>query len=151
MDPSTTHGPLIHAGAVKKVEAHVADAVARGARVLAGGKRGEGSFFEPTVLADVPADALCTKEETFGCVAPLIKFETEEEVIERANDTVFGLAGLVPPAFSSAHLRPLLTTIITFSYFFSKDVNRCFRVGEALKVGYASLDALALLLLGPWR
>ncbi|KAG8705323.1 succinate semialdehyde dehydrogenase NADP+ linked [Ceratobasidium sp. 394] len=116
VDPKTTHGPLIHAKAIGKVEAHVKDAVSRGASVLVGGKRAESlgpNFFEPTVLADVPGDAILADEETFGPVAALIKFETEDEVIRMANDSDVGLAG----------------------YFFSRDVGRVWRVAEALEVG----------------
>ncbi|GAB1519926.1 hypothetical protein RhiTH_002997 [Rhizoctonia solani] len=116
IDPATTHGPLIHSRAIEKVEAHVNDAVSRGASVLVGGKRAESlgpNFFEPTVLADVPPDAALTDEETFGPVAALIKFETEDEVIRLANNSDVGLAG----------------------YFFSRDVGRVWRVAEALEVG----------------
>lgn len=81
--------------------------------MLVGGKKIEGNFFAPTVLSDVPSDASLTSEETFGPLAALIKFETEEEVIKLANDTVFGLAG----------------------YFYSRDVGRVWRVSEALEVG----------------
>ncbi|KAF8709455.1 aldehyde dehydrogenase family, partial [Rhizoctonia solani] len=119
IDPATsvcTHGPLIHSRAIEKVEAHVNDAVSRGASVLVGGKRAESlgpNFFEPTVLADVPPDAALADEETFGPVAALIKFETEDEVIRLANNSDVGLAG----------------------YFFSRDVGRVWRVAEALEVG----------------
>lgn len=116
MDPKTTHGPLIHEKAIGKVEAHVKDAVAKGASVLVGGKRAESlgpNFFEPTVLADVPNDVQIADEETFGPVAALIKFETEDEVIRLANNSDVGLAG----------------------YFFSRDVGRVWRVAEALEVG----------------
>jgi succinate-semialdehyde dehydrogenase/glutarate-semialdehyde dehydrogenase len=110
-----THGPLIHARAVEKVEAHVGDALARGAALLVGGERlpGPGTFYAPTVLADVPPDARINTEETFGPVAPLVKFETEEEVIKLANDTDVGLAG----------------------YFYSRDVGRVWRVAEAVSRG----------------
>jgi len=109
------YGPLIHYKAVEKVEKHVGDAIERGAQVLVGGARGDGkgSFYQPTVLADVPPEALINTEETFGPVAPLIKFETEEEVLKLANDTDVGLAG----------------------YFFSRDIGRVWRVAEALEVG----------------
>ncbi|CAE6482632.1 unnamed protein product [Rhizoctonia solani] len=116
IDSATTHGPLIHSRAIAKVEAHVKDAVSRGASVLVGGNRAESlgpNFFEPTVLADVPADAAFADEETFGPVAALIKFETEDEVIRLANNSDVGLAG----------------------YFFSRDVGRVWRVAEALEVG----------------
>ncbi|KIO12519.1 hypothetical protein M404DRAFT_19318 [Pisolithus tinctorius Marx 270] len=115
LDEATTHGPLIHEKAIDKVKRHIDDAVSRGAQVLVGGQRvpGAGSFFSPTVLSDVPLDAAINTEETFGPVAALIKFETEEEVITLANDTNVGLAG----------------------YFFSRDVGRVWRVAEALEVG----------------
>ena len=125
-----THGPLIHDRAVSKVVRHVEDAVALGASVLVGGhtvdsntdtdaatdtteSHAVGSFYPPTVLADVPPTALLTEEETFGPVAALIKFETEEEVIGMANASEVGLAG----------------------YFYSRDVGRVWRVAEALEVG----------------
>jgi succinate-semialdehyde dehydrogenase/glutarate-semialdehyde dehydrogenase len=114
-----THGPLIHGNAIKKVEAHVQDAINRGASILVGGSTLQGAsykssnFYAPTVLADVPPDALVTSEETFGPLAALIKFETEEEVIKLANDTDYGLAG----------------------YFYSRDIGRVWRVAEALEVG----------------
>lgn len=108
-----THGPLIHGRAVQKVEDHVNDAVQRGAKVLVGGKRMQGNFFEPTVLGEVPRDADCMSQETFGPMGALIKFKTEEEVIALANDTEVGLAG----------------------YFYSRDVGRVWRVAEALETG----------------
>ncbi|MDB6002113.1 MAG: succinate-semialdehyde dehydrogenase, partial [Rhizobacter sp.] len=115
-------GPLIDDNAVAKVEQHVADAVAKGAKVMIGGKRlsGQGSerFYEPTVLANATSDMLCSREETFGPVAPVFKFETEEEVVRLANDTEFGLA----------------------SYFYSRDVGRIFRVGEALEYGMVGIN-----------
>ncbi|VDC06155.1 unnamed protein product [Peniophora sp. CBMAI 1063] len=115
LDKDTTHGPLIHKRAVDKVASHVNDAIEKGAQVLIGGRPvdGPGSFFKPTILSDVPTNALLNDEETFGPVAALIKFETEEEVIKLANDTPYGLAG----------------------YFFSRDVGRVWRVAEALEVG----------------
>jgi len=113
LEASTTHGPLIKSIAVDKVEAHVNDAVKRGASVLVGGQRLEGNFFAPTVLSDVPSDSLLTQEETFGPLAALVKFETEEEVIRLANDSDVGLA----------------------AYFYSRDVGRIWRVAEALEVG----------------
>jgi len=96
-----THGPLIHQAAVKKVQEHVDDAVAKGAKVLVGGKKMsvDGYFYEPTVLGDVQECAI-DQEETFGPLAPLYRFKTEEEAIERANDTEVGLAGCVPLSFS---------------------------------------------------
>ncbi|KAF8961072.1 succinate-semialdehyde dehydrogenase [Flammula alnicola] len=114
LEEGTTHGPLIHSRAVEKVERHVNDAVQRGAQILIGGKPlPDTTFFLPTVLSDVPADALINSEETFGPLASLCKFETEEEVIRLANNTDVGLAG----------------------YFFSRDVGRVWRVAERLEVG----------------
>ncbi|PPQ63155.1 hypothetical protein CVT24_005795 [Panaeolus cyanescens] len=114
LEEGVTHGPLIHRRAVEKVERHVNDAVEKGAQVLVGGKSlPNSSFFEPTVLSDVPAEALINTEETFGPLAALTKFETEEEVIRLANNTDVGLAG----------------------YFFSRDVGRVWRVAEKLEVG----------------
>jgi succinate-semialdehyde dehydrogenase/glutarate-semialdehyde dehydrogenase len=108
-------GPLINARAVAKVEAHVADAVAGGARVLLGGKphRLGGNFYEPTVLADVTTDMRVASEETFGPVAPLFRFKTEDEAVAAANATPYGLA----------------------AYFYSRDVGRVWRVSQALEAG----------------
>jgi succinate-semialdehyde dehydrogenase/glutarate-semialdehyde dehydrogenase len=113
--PRSTHGPLIHERAVEKAARHVNDAVQKGAQILIGGRHidSPGTFFAPTVLSDVPSGALINYEETFGPVAALTKFETEEEVIKLANDTEVGLAG----------------------YFFSRDVGRVWRVAEAMEVG----------------
>lgn len=113
MDKGVTHGPLIHERAVAKVKEHVEDAVAKGAKVLVGGKPGKGNFFEPTVLVDVPVEAVVSKDETFGPLAPCFKFSSEEEVLKLANDTEYGLAG----------------------YFYSRDIGRVWRVAEALKAG----------------
>lgn len=115
-----TQGPLIDAAALAKVESHVADAIAKGARLISGGKRHAlgGTFYEPTVLADVSADALVFGEETFGPVAPLFRFKTDDEVIELANRTEFGLA----------------------SYFFSRDIGRIWRVAEALEYGMVGVN-----------
>ncbi|MCE9633989.1 MAG: NAD-dependent succinate-semialdehyde dehydrogenase [Methylophilales bacterium] len=117
---STTQGPLIDAPAIEKVESHIKDAVAKGAKLVQGGKRHAlgGTFFEPTVLADVSADALIFKEETFGPVAPLFRFKTDDEVIELANRTEFGLA----------------------SYFYSRDIGRIWRVAEALEYGMVGVN-----------
>jgi succinate-semialdehyde dehydrogenase/glutarate-semialdehyde dehydrogenase len=111
-------GPLIEPSALDKVERHVNDAIAKGGRVLAGGKRLEGQFFEPTVIADATADMVCAKEETFGPFAPIFKFKTEQEAIDAANNTEFGLA----------------------SYFYSRDVGRIFRVSEALEYGMVGIN-----------
>ena len=120
-EAGVNQGPLIDDQAIAKVQAHVADARAKGARVVTGGERdatlGE-RFFTPTVLADVTREMLCAKEETFGPVAPVFRFETEAEVIALANDTEFGLA----------------------SYFYSRDIGRVFRVGEALEYGMVGIN-----------
>ncbi|BCH12353.1 NAD-dependent succinate-semialdehyde dehydrogenase (plasmid) [Mesorhizobium sp. 131-3-5] len=115
-----TTGPLIDANALKKVQEHVADAVAKGATVAIGGQAASqgGLFFAPTILTGVTTDMLVSAEETFGPVAPLFKFETEEDVIALANNTEFGLA----------------------SYFFSKDVSKIFRVAEALEYGMVGVN-----------
>jgi succinate-semialdehyde dehydrogenase/glutarate-semialdehyde dehydrogenase len=120
MEPGVSQGPLINADAVKKVEQHIADAVKRGATVVTGGKRHQlgGTFFQPTILANVPQDAMIFREETFGPVAPLFRFKTEEEAIKLANDTEFGLA----------------------SYFYARDVGRVFRVAEALEYGIIGIN-----------
>ena len=117
-EPGVTQGPMIDDQAIKKVEAHVADALAKGARVVVGGSRQGERFYTPTVLADVTSNMLCAREETFGPVAPVFKFKTEAEVIALANDTEFGLA----------------------SYFYSRDVGRVFRVGEALEYGMVGIN-----------
>ncbi|WP_372657674.1 NAD-dependent succinate-semialdehyde dehydrogenase [Hydrogenophaga sp.] len=121
-DEGVSQGPLIEPAALDKVQRHVDDAVAKGARVLAGGKRmtgmGSSQFFEPTVVADATADMLCAREETFGPFAPVFKFKTEQEAVDAANDTEFGLA----------------------SYFYSRDVGRIFRVAEALEYGMVGIN-----------
>jgi succinate-semialdehyde dehydrogenase/glutarate-semialdehyde dehydrogenase len=120
MEPGVTQGPLINADAVAKVEAHIADALKRGARVVTGGARHPrgGNFFTPTILADVSAGADIFREETFGPVAPLFRFKTEEEAIKLANDTEFGLA----------------------AYFYARDVGRIFRVAEGLEYGIIGIN-----------
>jgi succinate-semialdehyde dehydrogenase / glutarate-semialdehyde dehydrogenase len=120
MEPGVAQGPLINAAAVTKVEEHVEDALKRGASVVTGGKRSPlgGNFYLPTVLANVAHDALIFSEETFGPVAPLFRFKTEEEAIALANDTEFGLA----------------------SYFYARDVGRIFRVAEALEYGIVGIN-----------
>jgi succinate-semialdehyde dehydrogenase/glutarate-semialdehyde dehydrogenase len=119
-EADVTQGPLIDAQALEKVEAHVADAVAQGARVLTGGKRHAkgGTFFEPTVLADVTPAMRCAREETFGPVAPLFKFHDEAEAIVLANATEYGLAG----------------------YFYARDLGRVWRVAEALEYGMVGVN-----------
>ncbi|MDP1531234.1 NAD-dependent succinate-semialdehyde dehydrogenase [Rhodoferax sp.] len=117
-EDGVNQGPLIEEAALLKVERHVNDAVAKGARLLAGGKRLSGQFFEPTVVADATADMLCAKEETFGPFAPIFKFQTEQEAVDAANNTEFGLA----------------------SYFYSRDVGRIFRVSEALEYGMVGIN-----------
>jgi len=121
MEEGTQQGPLIDMNAVEKVEAHIEDAVSKGAKVLTGGKRHSlgKTFFEPTVLANVTTDMLVTYEETFGPVAPLFSFKTEEEAIQMANDTEFGLA----------------------AYFFTKDMGRIWRVSEALEYGMVGVNS----------
>ena len=117
-EDGVNQGPLIEEAALEKVQRHVDDAVAKGARVLAGGKRLPGQFFEPTVVADATADMLCAREETFGPFAPVFRFKTEQEAIAAANATEFGLA----------------------SYFYSRDVGRIFRVSEALEYGMVGIN-----------
>ncbi|UCU96180.1 NAD-dependent succinate-semialdehyde dehydrogenase [Hydrogenophaga taeniospiralis] len=117
-EDGVNQGPLIEEAALVKVQRHVDDAVAKGGRVVAGGKRLAGQFFEPTVVADATADMLCAKEETFGPFAPVFKFSTEQEAIDAANNTEFGLA----------------------SYFYSRDIGRIYRVAEALEYGMVGIN-----------
>ncbi|MGF6878671.1 NADP-dependent succinate-semialdehyde dehydrogenase [Paraburkholderia sp. MM5477-R1] len=119
-EPDVAQGPLINEAAVQKVEAHIADALAKGASVVTGGKRhalGHG-FFEPTVLRDVTPAMQVAKDETFGPLAPLFRFSSDDEVIGFANDTEFGLA----------------------SYFYSRDIGRVWRVAEALEYGMVGVN-----------
>ena len=120
MEPGVVQGPLIDSAAVAKVEEHISDAVAKGAKVLVGGKRHTlgGTFFEPTVLTGVNTTMKVTKEETFGPVAPLFRFRDEKEAIRLANDTEFGLA----------------------SYFYGRDIGRIWRVAEALEYGIVGIN-----------
>ncbi|MCB9315740.1 MAG: NAD-dependent succinate-semialdehyde dehydrogenase [Lewinellaceae bacterium] len=111
-------GPLINTDAVEKVERLLADAVKKGARVLTGGHALQGTFYQPTVLADIQADMDILQEEIFGPVAPVTRFETEEEVVQQANNTQYGLA----------------------SYFYGRDVGRIFRVAEALEYGMVGVN-----------
>jgi succinate-semialdehyde dehydrogenase/glutarate-semialdehyde dehydrogenase len=119
-EAGVVQGPLINAAGRAKVEAHIADALGKGARLLCGGSAHAlgGNFFQPTVLADVTTAMRVAREETFGPVAPLFRFTTEAEAITLANDTEFGLA----------------------AYFFSRDVSRCWRVGEALEYGMVGIN-----------
>jgi len=117
-DDGVVQGPLIEEAALQKVERHVQDALAKGGKVLAGGKRLNGQFFEPTVVAEARADMLCAKEETFGPFAPVFRFKTEQEAIDAANHTEFGLA----------------------SYFYSRDIGRIYRVAEALEYGMVGIN-----------
>jgi succinate-semialdehyde dehydrogenase / glutarate-semialdehyde dehydrogenase len=120
MDEGTTTGPLIDDKAVAKVQEHIADALSKGAKLLTGGKPHAlgGSFFEPTILTDVPNNAAVAKEETFGPLAPLFRFKDEADVIAMSNDTEFGLA----------------------SYFYARDMGRVFRVAEALEYGMVGVN-----------
>src|SRR5690606_18195307 len=113
-------GPLIDMAAVEKVEEHIQDALNKGARVVVGGRRHSlgGSFFEPTILADVTVQMKVAREETFGPLAPLFRFKEEEEAIRMANDTEFGLA----------------------AYFYSRDLSRAWRVSEGLEYGIVGLN-----------
>jgi succinate-semialdehyde dehydrogenase/glutarate-semialdehyde dehydrogenase len=119
-EAGTLLGPLINEAAVKKVEAHIADAIGKGAKVVTGGKRhtlGHG-FFQPTVLSGVTSDMLVATEETFGPLAPIFKFSSDDEVVRLANDTEFGLA----------------------AYFYSRDIGRVWRVAEALEYGMVGIN-----------
>ncbi len=118
--PDTDIGPLIDQAAVEKVEAHLADALSKGAVLVTGGKRSVlgGGFFEPTVLASVTSEMLVSHEETFGPVAPVIRFETEAEALALANDSEFGLAG----------------------YFYARDIGRVWRVAEAMETGIVGIN-----------
>jgi succinate-semialdehyde dehydrogenase/glutarate-semialdehyde dehydrogenase len=120
VEADVTQGPLIEEKALAKVEQHIADALAKGGRLLLGGKRhalGHG-FFEPTVVADVTSDMLVAREETFGPLAPLFRFDTDEQVLAMANDTEFGLA----------------------AYFYSRDIGRIWRVAEGLESGMVGVN-----------
>jgi succinate-semialdehyde dehydrogenase/glutarate-semialdehyde dehydrogenase len=120
LEPGAQQGPLIDANALKKVEEHVADALSKGAKVLTGGRRHDlgGTFFQPTVLVEVTPQMKLAREETFGPVAPLFRFTTEEDAVRLANDTEFGLA----------------------AYFYSRDIGRIWRVAEALEYGIVGIN-----------
>jgi len=125
LDPATNMGPLIDEAAVRKVEEHIADALARGGRLLTGGQRSAlgGTFFEPTVIDDVDPAALVAREETFAPLAPIFRFKGEEEAIRAANATEFGLA----------------------SYFYTRDLARAFRVAERIEAGIVGINAGSIL------
>ena len=117
-EDGVAQGPLIEDAAVEKVQRHVADAVAKGGKVVVGGKKLQGQFFEPTVVSEAKANMLCATEETFGPFAPVFRFKTEQEVVDAANNTIFGLA----------------------TYFYTRDVGRIFRVSEALEYGMVGIN-----------
>jgi succinate-semialdehyde dehydrogenase/glutarate-semialdehyde dehydrogenase len=121
LEAGITQGPMIDQNAVAKVEEHIADALAKGGKLIAGGKRHAlgHSFFEPTVITGVTPAMKVAKEETFGPLAPVFRFKTEEEAIQMANDTEFGLA----------------------SYFYARDVGRIFRVSEGLEYGMVAVNS----------
>ncbi len=120
LEAGVMQGPLIDMKGVEKVEEHIADALAKGARIVTGGKRHEkgGSFFQPTVIANMTTDMKITHEETFGPVAPLYRFKTEDELIKLANNTEYGLA----------------------AYFYSRDIGRVWRVAEAIESGIIGIN-----------
>ena len=117
-EDGVVQGPLIEPAALEKVERHVQDALSKGGKLLTGGHKMDGQFFQPTVIAEARADMLCAREETFGPFAPVFRFQHEQEAIDAANNTEFGLA----------------------SYFYSRDVGRIFRVSEALEYGMVGIN-----------
>jgi succinate-semialdehyde dehydrogenase/glutarate-semialdehyde dehydrogenase len=117
-DDGVMQGPLIEDAAVQKVERHVQDAISKGGKVMVGGHKLDGQFFEPTVIADARADMLCAREETFGPFAPVFRFHQDQEAIDAANNTEFGLA----------------------SYFYSRDIGRIYRISEALEYGMVGIN-----------
>lgn len=120
IDPGTTHGPLVNAAAVDKVELHIHDALAKGAILQTGGKRGDGPgyFFEPTVITNATQDMAVATDETFGPLAAIFPFKGEEDVIRMANDTEYGLAG----------------------YFYARNLGRAMRVAKALECGMVGVN-----------
>ena len=124
VDAGVNQGPLITMEAIEKVESHIADAVGKGGRIVVGGRRHAlgGTFFEPTVVADVTPAMLVAKEETFGPLAPVFRFKDEAEVIEMANSTQYGLA----------------------AYFYARDLGRVFRVAEELEFGMVGINSGAI-------
>jgi succinate-semialdehyde dehydrogenase/glutarate-semialdehyde dehydrogenase len=121
MDAGVSQGPLIDNAALEKVERHIADALSKGAKLVTGGKPSPlgGTFYEPTILANVTSNMLITYEETFGPVAPIIPFESDDEVVELANNSQYGLA----------------------SYFYSRDIGRIWKVAEALEYGMVGVNS----------
>jgi succinate-semialdehyde dehydrogenase/glutarate-semialdehyde dehydrogenase len=121
MDAGISQGPLIDRAALEKVERHIADALSKGAKLVTGGKPSPlgGTFYEPTILANVTSNMLITYEETFGPVAPIIPFESDDEVVELANNSQYGLA----------------------SYFYSRDIGRIWKVAEALEYGMVGVNS----------
>ena len=117
-EEGVVQGPLIEPAALEKVQRHVQDALSKGGKLLTGGHKLEGQFFQPTVIAEARADMLCAREETFGPFAPVFRFKHEQDAIDAANHTEFGLA----------------------SYFYSRDVGRIFRVSEALEYGMVGIN-----------
>ena len=117
-EDGVAQGPLIEDAAIEKVQRHVQDAIAKGGKVMVGGHKLDGQFFEPTVIADARADMLCAREETFGPFAPVFRFSHEQEAVDAANNTEFGLA----------------------SYFYSRDIGRIYRVSEALEYGMVGIN-----------
>lgn len=117
-EEGVSQGPLIEDAAVDKVERHVKDALAKGGKLQVGGNKLSGQFFEPTVISEARADMLCAKEETFGPFAPVFRFHHEQEAVDAANNTEFGLA----------------------SYFYSRDIGRIYRVSEALEYGMVGIN-----------
>ena len=117
-DEGVAQGPLIESAAVAKVEKHVKDAVKKGGKIVTGGKRLKGQFFEPTVISGATAAMLVAREETFGPLAPVFRFQTEQEAIDAANATEFGLA----------------------SYFYARDIGRITRVSEGLEYGMVGIN-----------
>jgi succinate-semialdehyde dehydrogenase/glutarate-semialdehyde dehydrogenase len=117
-DDGVMQGPLIEDAAVEKVERHVQDAVSKGGKVMVGGHKIGGQFYEPTVVAEATADMLCAREETFGPFAPVFRFHQDQEAVDAANNTEFGLA----------------------SYFYSRDIGRIYRVSEALEYGMVGIN-----------
>jgi succinate-semialdehyde dehydrogenase/glutarate-semialdehyde dehydrogenase len=142
-EPGAVIGPLIDMKAVEKVEAHIADAVKKGVKVVTGGKRAAkgGSFFEPTVLTDVTTDMVITKEETFGPVAPLYRFKTEADAVKMANDT----PTLTLPRARGREGRGLA------AYFYSRDIGRIWRVAEALEYGIVGINEGIISPKSRWR